>query len=220
MAPIEITYFSDVLCVWAYVAQVRVDEVKAKFGDEVTINFRFCSVFGDARNKISNNWKDRGGASGYNAHVLGVAKRFPHVTVRPDIWVATQPASSASPHLFLSALVAHEGQTEKFEKVMWAFRQAFFEDGLDIGRWDVQQQIARGFGVDIAAMEESILSGNAFARLQSDYQEAEKLKIEGSPTFVLNEGRQKLYGNIGFRVIEANLSELLREPSPEQASWC
>ena len=46
------------------------------------------------------------------------------------------------------------------------------------------------------------------------------MKIEGSPTFVLNEGRQKLYGNVGFRIVEANIAEMLRQPDPDQASWC
>ena len=41
-----------------------------------------------------------------------------------------------------------------------------------------------------------------------------------SPTFILNEGRQKLYGNVGYRVIEANLQELLKSPDASQASWC
>jgi hypothetical protein len=44
--------------------------------------------------------------------------------------------------------------------------------------------------------------------------------IEGSPSFVLNEGRQKLYGNIGFRLIEAKIQELLRSPRADEASWC
>lgn len=220
MRTVDVTYFSDVLCIWAYVAQVRLEEVKAKFGETVRLHYRFCSVFGDARNKIATNWRERGGAAGYSAHVVGIAARFPHVEVRPDIWVATQPASSASPHLFLSALLERGSDMATFEQVMWAFRHAFFAEGEDIGRWDVQQKIARRFDVDIAAMERSILGGEAFARLQADYQEAERLKVEGSPTFVINEGRQKLFGNVGFRVIEANLSELLRDPDPQQASWC
>ncbi len=220
MNPIELTYFSDVLCIWAYVAQVRVDEVKATFGEQVRIRYRFVSVFGDARHKLETNWKDRGGAAGYNEHVLDIAKRFPHITVRPDIWMETQPASSASPHLFLSALLEQQGSSQQFEDVMWAFRRAFFEDGEDIAHRDVQQRLARVCGVDVGAVEERILTGTAFARLQADYQEAERLRIEGSPTFVLAGGRQKLYGNVGFRIIEANLNELLREPSPEQASWC
>jgi len=46
------------------------------------------------------------------------------------------------------------------------------------------------------------------------------MRIEGSPSFVLNEGRQKLYGNVGFRIIEANIQELLRAPGTDQVSWC
>jgi hypothetical protein len=36
---------------------------------------------------------------------------------------------------------------------------------------------------------------------------------------VLNEGRQKLYGNIGFWLIEANVQSL-RTPATDDASWC
>jgi hypothetical protein len=46
------------------------------------------------------------------------------------------------------------------------------------------------------------------------------MRIEGSPSYVLNEGRQRLYGNIGFRVMEANVQELLRAPGIDDASWC
>jgi len=36
---------------------------------------------------------------------------------------------------------------------------------------------------------------------------------------VLNEGRQKLYGNVGFRIIEGSIKELLADPG-DRASWC
>ena len=75
-------------------------------------------------------------------------------------------------------------------------------------------------GVDIAAIEQCIHSGAAFAMLAADYQDADKMRIEGSPSFVLNEGRQKLYGNVGFHLIEANIQELLRSPGANEASWC
>ena len=35
----------------------------------------------------------------------------------------------------------------------------------------------------------------------------------------LNEGRQLLAGNVGYRVIEANIRELLDTPGDQQ-SWC
>ena len=40
-----------------------------------------------------------------------------------------------------------------------------------------------------------------------------------SPTLSLNEDRQRLAGNVGYRVIEANVRELLEGPAPE-GSWC
>jgi protein-disulfide isomerase len=69
-------------------------------------------------------------------------------------------------------------------------------------------------------LRKSIREGTAFARLSADYQDADKMRIEGSPSFVLNDGRQKLYGDVGFRIIEANIQELLRAPGGDQASWC
>jgi hypothetical protein len=45
------------------------------------------------------------------------------------------------------------------------------------------------------------------------------MHIEGRPSFVLNEGRQKLYGNVGLRIIEENIQELLRVADGDQASW-
>jgi predicted DsbA family dithiol-disulfide isomerase len=103
---------------------------------------------------------------------------------------------------------------------MWSFRCAFFRDCRDISRWDTQCDIAGALGANIKVIEECIHSGAAFARLAGNYQDADKMRIEGSPSLVLNEGRQKLYGNVGFRLMEANIQELLRVPHTDEASWC
>jgi len=66
---VEIKYFSDILCVWAYISQVRIGAIKEKFGDGVRIEHRFCSVFGDTAAKIDTTWKDKGGYAGFNAHL-------------------------------------------------------------------------------------------------------------------------------------------------------
>jgi len=33
-------------------------------------------------------------------------------------------------------------------------------------------------------------------------------------------GHQLLYGNVGYRLIEANVRELLHNPEAGEASWC
>jgi predicted DsbA family dithiol-disulfide isomerase len=229
MSAVEITYFSDVLCIWAYVSQARVDAVKETFGDSVQIKHQFCSVFGDTGRKITSTWKDKGGYEGFNSHLRQVAERFPHIEVHPEIWLTTRPLTSSSAHLFMNAVQQwdHESRTPRnklavsiFEQVLWAFRCAFFRDCRDIARWDIQCEIAETFGVDIFVIKQYIHNGTAFARMAADQHDADKKRIEGSPSFVLNEGRQKLYGNIGFRLIEANIQELLRTPHGDEASWC
>ena len=227
MATVEITYFSDALCVWAYISQARVNAISAKFGETLRIQHRFCSVFGDSTQKISSGWKDKGGYAGFNSHLRQAVERFPHIHLHPDIWLKTRPASSASAHLFLKAIQLSDQQSlldrsgpRLFERVAWALRCAFFRDCLDIARWEIQCDTAKNLGADIRAIEQLIHSGLPFAALCADYQDADKMRIEGSPSLVLNDGRQKLYGNVGFHVIEANVQELLRAQRADEASWC
>ena len=60
MKTVPIVYFSDVLCIWAYIAQPRVDLVKKTYSDQVRVEQKFCSVFGDTVGKISAAWKGKG----------------------------------------------------------------------------------------------------------------------------------------------------------------
>ena len=118
------------------------------------------------------------------------------------------------------AVIGGQSNSQVFEQIMEEFRSAFFRDCRDISRWDVQHEIAERLGANIGAIEKLVHSGVAFAGLAADYQDADKMRIEGSPSLVLNEGRQKLYGNVGFRLIDANIQELFRVAPDDDASWC
>jgi predicted DsbA family dithiol-disulfide isomerase len=224
MTIVPIRYFSDLLCVWAYVAELRVDAVKAAFGDRVRFEPVFCSVFGDSPRKIGVGWAAKGGYEGFNGHLREVAARFPEIDIHPDLWLTVRPASSTSPHLFAKAVRMVEAEDAcvagTADLVTSGLRAAFFQAGRDIATRAVQNAVAEDLGVDRAAVQTRIDDGSAFAALAGDYQDAEAMGIQGSPSFVLNEGRQKLYGNVGFRVLEANIQELLRTPTTDQASWC
>jgi|JI10StandDraft_1071094.scaffolds.fasta_scaffold10315_10 predicted DsbA family dithiol-disulfide isomerase len=224
MKRIEITYFSDLLCIWAWFAQPRIDEVRANFGDRVVFVPRYCSVFGDTARKIPAQWGDKGSYDGFNAHLLHAAQGFPELTVNPEIWRSVRPASSLSPHLMLKAveLGATGGAWDAAvtDAAALALRHAFFVDARDIADAGVQRDLLAGAGVDLAVIDAALASGAAHAALASDYKDADALGVQGSPTFILNDGRQKLFGNIGYRILEANIEELLRAPDPDQASWC
>ena len=237
MTPAKVYYLSDVLCIWAYASQARVEEARRQFGDRIEIDSRFCSVFPDARSKITETWKNRGGFEGFNAHLQEVSTRFPHVRVHERIWLDARPRSSTSAHLFLKAVqVDEEAGTgapdgapdstpddtagDTFERACWAVRAAFFEQCRDISDRNVQREIAQDLGLDCNSIDDRIRSSEAMARLDADHKFCELHSVRGSPTFLMNDARQKLYGNVGYRLIEANIQELLRSPGANQASWC
>ncbi len=231
MKPIRINHFSDILCVWAYVGQHRLDHFVADYNDKVEIHQHFCSVFPDVWSKIETNWQARGGFEGYAGHVQEVVAKFEGMQVHPDIWSRVRPRSSASPHLFVKAVeIIAEANGETVQNTLYAnrlpiktaaiLRSAFFEQALDIGSWKIQRKIATEIGVEFGDVQATIESGEAIARLAGDYEAAAKKGIEGSPTYLLNEGRQKLYGNVSTRIIEANVKELLLDETGDRASRC
>ncbi len=225
MATVKIVHFSDVLCIWALVGQGNLQRLVAEFGAQVEVEVHFCSVFPDTQTKITKAWATRGGFAGYGAHVKSVADRFDGIAVHPDVWARVQPRSSASPHLFVKAVELLEAAGLAFAdrpsvQAAVALRQAFFERAEDIANWNVQRGIAEAIGVDFADVLQRIETGEAIARLSGDYDLAQAMGVQGSPTYILNEGRQKLFGDVGYRILAANVTELLAHARGVEGSLC
>lgn len=229
---VTILYFTDILCVWAYIAQVRINELKIKFGSDVIFEEHFVSVFGAVEKKMEQNWGDKGGVAAYCKFIQEIASSYVHVEIHRDIWVKNTPTTSGSCHLLLKAIQILESRNELslpdnlknpentvFAAVAWELRVAFFRDLLDISSYEVQKRVVEKLGLSIEQIQKVIDSGTAHAALDCDLQLKEKHGVTGSPSLVLNEGRQIIYGNVGYRVIEANIQELLNQPE-NQASWC
>jgi predicted DsbA family dithiol-disulfide isomerase len=223
MAKVTLDYFTDVLCIWAYVAQIRLNELHQQFPDEIQVNEHFITLFGNTEKRIGQGWQAKGGFDGFNQHVFHVAEQFPHLKINPQVWKTCKPTSSANSHLYLKSvqlLVADNQVTnDDFQKLIWNIRSAFFKDAKDVSDIHVLQGIAQQLSLPIDLIQEKINSGLAIASLCSDMEMREQHKLEGSPTYLLNNGRQKLYGNVGYRILEANVQELLERPEGI-ASWC
>lgn len=224
MDRIRIQHFSDVLCVWAYVSQIRIDELKQQFGDAVELDYHYVPVFGHAHQKLDSQWSQRGGVEAYGQHVKEIIGKFEHCPVHPDIWVRNTPRSSLPAHLLLCALRLLKDQTPdargntSFERTAWALRRAFFCDLVDISQQRELLTIAEKLQLPVDEIEAILNSGAAHALLSEDIAMAREQPVRASPTLLFNEGRQMLTGNVGYRVIEANVRELLRAPAG--SSWC
>ena len=214
---VQVDYFSDVLCVWAFINESRLDEVKQQLGEHLDINMLFLPNFSDCHNKINNGWKERGGFEGYAKHVVEVAEKF-DISLHPDTWFSVRPSTSMLAHgAIQSVLAVHD--KDAAAQYCSAVRHAFFKDGKDISHWSVLQDIALELKLNWQAIEVYFHQGHALANVQQNFQQAQAQQISISPAWVFNEGRQKLIGNVGYRVIEANLKELI-ESKPLPQAWC
>ena len=223
MDRVKISYFTDVLCVWAYVSQVRMDELRANFKGAVELDCRYFHVFGNVANKMDTVWKERGGLPAYRRHVRDIVQKFGHVQLHEQTWETDVPKSSMPAHLFLCATRHMKSSSTcppgSGDRAAWALRDAFFRRGRDISQGKILFEIAELIGLPAAEIEDAIATGAAHAALAEDLEFARTQSIAASPTLLFNEGRQRLTGNVGYRIIEANIRELL-EGTPGQLSWC
>lgn len=216
--PLIIDYYSDILCVWAWIAQRRIDELNAQLGDKIELRYHYIDVFGDVESKIEAQWEERGGYSGFSEHVQQSAATFEDVLINPKIWTEIRPTTSANAHLIIKAVELSYG-IEKSADMALLIRNSFFNDAQNIGEMSVLYQLVFDCGLEIEIINTCISDGTAMAALMRDYQKSRQQTIKGSPSYVIDGGRQILYGNVGYRVILSNIEQHLNHPE-EEASWC
>lgn len=220
---IQIHHFSDILCIWAYVSQIRIDELEQQFQQQIAIDFNLFPVFGDVHSKMHEQWQSRGGIQAYAEHVKSVAAQFEHIVIHEAVWTNNTPTSSLPAHLFLSAIKAAENKQTLAKNCYKPFKQAlqkaFFVEAQDISQHKILMALLEQQSLCRNIVEQSLNSGEAHARLAQDMQKAKQLNVSSSPTLIFNEDRQRLAGNVGYKIIEANVRELLHRPEAMQ-SWC
>lgn len=216
--PLIIEYYTDVLCVWAWIAQRRIDELNEKLAGKITLQYYYLDVFGDVSTKMNTQWKQKGGYVGFAHHVQESVAIFEDAVINPKVWSEVRPYTSASAHLVLKAIEITCDKNKSIDMAL-KFRKAFFTDALDIGNLEVLFDVVRANGLSEDIIRASINDGSAIALLMRDYQRSRQQSIKGSPSFVIDQGRQTLYGNVGYRVLLANIEELMKHPGDE-ASWC
>ena len=65
---VVVEYYTDVLCVWAWIAQRRIDELIEQLGDQTTLRHHYIDLFGDNASRIDDQWGDRGSYAGFADH--------------------------------------------------------------------------------------------------------------------------------------------------------
>ena len=144
---IKVEYYSDVLCVWAWIAQRRLDELRQHFGSELELEIHYVNVFGNTNSQIGEKWASRGGFDGFGQHVIEAAAPFSNAAVVDSIWQTVRPLSSTPAHTVLKAVeISHS--VEAAEKFAYKLREQFFTVPIDIGQLEVLLDLADDLRVE------------------------------------------------------------------------
>lgn len=211
---IEVTYWSDPLCIWAFVSHHRHEAIRDGYIDRVSIVERVVPVFGSVPRRFRDGSWSASGPAGRAEKTREIAASFGIEDVDGALWVDDPPASSWSPGMAVVAVRAmvrdgdgaDPGQDSLYHL---ALRNAAFRENRNTARREVQLEVAESLGLSRAAMERRLDDGTAMAALWEDHRAREAHKVQGSPTYVCDGGREMLYGNVAEAVVRATFDALL-----------
>lgn len=214
MEKLHFGYWTDPLCVWAFVTEDRFERLRERYGDLLDDSQHVVPVFGSFPKRFApgGKWHAQG-PEGRMHTTARIAREHGHPEVSGQVWVDDTPSSSWSAGQALCAVrllehdgLAEEGATRAYTRAM---RRAFFVDNLNITRRRAQLQVAEGLGLDRGAIEERLDDGRALACLWEDEDERQRLRIQGSPTYVFDGGRVMIYGNYAEAALVAAVGQLV-----------
>lgn len=207
-------YWSDPLCIWALVAQWKLDRLLAELGSALRVDHRIVPVFGSVAWRFAEGPWSKEGVEGRVSATRAIAATAGRDDVSGACWRA-MPASSWAPAVAVKAVCAlPDGQGSAGPDYLRRLRERFFVAEANIAQRSVQLELAEEMGLPIAPIEARLDDGSALAALCEDHAEKERLRLQGSPTYVFDGGRAMLYGNFDYGILKATVEELLRGAQP------
>ena len=177
---VEVVFFHDVLCAWSYLADARLDVLRAELGEQVRWSYRGYPLRPDeqALDKKERQLLAR--------NVRRVAKEPEGRGVVADLWTGRDaPVTSLPP---LVALEAARVQGEELhDGLLRALRRAAFLRGLNVTRRDVLLEVAGTVGLDETRFLRDLDDPRSFDRLQAGVDDAESMGIRGVPAVIIGD---------------------------------
>lgn len=219
---LEFGYWSDPLCIWALVAQAKLDRILVELGRQLKVDYRIVPVFGSVPWRFIQGPWAKEGIEGRVAATRRIAEQAGRSDVSGECWRKAMPASSWAPAAAIKAVFA----LERLEEVapgtgasyQVALRSRFFVDERNIACRDEQLAVAEALGLPRGPVEARLDDGSALAAVWEDHTDKERLRIQGSPTYVFDGGRAMLYGNFEYGILRSTVEELVRGIHPGSSS--
>jgi predicted DsbA family dithiol-disulfide isomerase len=213
MSPLVLEHWSDPLCVWAFLAEPKLDRLLAAFPDRVEVRWRVVPLFGSVRARFTDGpWREDGPAGRARKTAELCARHgWPAITGR--VWEADTPATSwaAAAAFEAVALLERQGEVAPGTSGEWLrrLRRRFFVDDRNVARRDEQRAVAEELGLPWDRVADALDDGRALAAVFEAHEQRQRQGLQGSPSFVFDGGRAILYGDVHEGVLHATVEQLL-----------
>lgn len=213
MSTLSFEYWSDPLCIWAFVAQPKLDALLRDHGEGLAVDYRVVPVFGSIPWRFREGSWAKAGPEGRRDATARIAQEFGFSGVTGAAWTLHAPATSWAPGIAIKAVCAMEkdglAPVGAGARYLASLRAAFFEHDRNTALRSEQLAVAEALELDRGPLEQRLDDGSALAALWEDDREREAKRIQGSPTYVFDGGRARLYGNFDEQVLRATVRTML-----------
>lgn len=216
MAPLAFSYWSDPLCIWALVAQPKLERILDELGRRVRVDYRIVPVFGSLPRRFADGPWSKDGVEGRVAVTRRIAEQAGRSDVSGECWRRAKPDTSWAPAAAIKAVFGlDDGLGEEAGPVYQrGLRERFFVAEQNIALRRIQLELAEEMRLPLASIEARLDDGSALRAVWEDHDEKERLRIQGSPTYVFDGGRAMLYGNFDYGILHATVEELIHGVLP------
>jgi predicted DsbA family dithiol-disulfide isomerase len=212
--PIHIAMYADLHCPYAYLSAYRLRKLRDEYRGRIIIEHKSLSLEYVNREPTPKHILDN------ETPILMLEE--PAIPYQPwhrslSEWPVTMwPA-------FEAVKCAERQSLELADELDWAIRTAFFGESRCISMRYVLFGLAEKVGVEMGRFADDFDHGVAKYQVLQEAQEGwERLKVEGSPTFVLPSGKQ--YSNVGLPQITLDEKRHFRpvavQPAPCKGEKC
>jgi predicted DsbA family dithiol-disulfide isomerase len=215
-AHLKFSYWSDPLCIWALVAQQKLDRVLRELGEHIRVDYRTVPVFGSVPWRFAHGPWAKDGVDGRVLATRKIADQGGRTDVSGECWRRATPSSSWAPAAAIKAVFALEDGIGEDAGPTYqrALRERFFGGEANIALRSVQLEVAEELALPRGTIERRLDDGTALAAVCEDHAEKERLRLQGSPTYVFDGGRAMLYGNFDYGILRSTIEELVRGTGP------
>lgn len=177
-AEVELVLYHDVLCSWCYVADARLDCLRAEYGSMLRWSLRPYPL------RPENQLPDKKQRSVLARHFRRLGREQEGMGVKPDLWTGQDPPASSTPPLVALEAALPQGADLQNE-LLKAMRRAAFLQGINVARRDVQLELASQVGLDLGSFVEQLDDPRVEQDVNDAVEEAEALGIKGVPALVI-----------------------------------